>query len=520
MAGNQTIGTAVMKVEAEVDKGTAGKISKELQSAGESGGNAFSEAFGKVKSKIIKAIGAYEIGKKVAETIVSAVNAYADYEQLLGGVQKIFDQADQAAILKDAQAAYKDLNMSVNEYLSSINQVGATFAQTMGDQKGYDVARKGMKAIADYSSGTGRNLEELNQKYGLIIRAASSYQSIADQFSGILPATSKDFLEQAQAAGILSDKYKKLTDVPIAEYQEAVTLMLEKGVDAMGLLGNTAAETEHTLSGSIAGMRAAWDNFLIALGDPEGNIDEALNGLLDSVGTAASLIIPILGNVIAELIINLPEAIAELAPVILKAIEDLILKIGTKIMEAKDELFTNLGNWVADLINGTDRAGDEMAKATGEGVDNSIAEVERLPRESEAVLSDLDYSSGGFSIGESFADGIRRSIRLVKEAALDMAAAAHAAIPNSPAKIGPFSGRGWTLYSGESVADAFAEGFTRRMAAVQAQIASGMGGIASTIQSGAQTTYNIDMSVTADSTTTLDSLINQARRARTLQGGY
>lgn len=518
MAGNTNIGTAFLKVVGEVDKSTASKISKEFESAGESSSNIFAEKFKSLGGKLIKAFGTYEIGKKLAQTVFDSFNAYANYEQLLGGVEKIFDQADQAQILKDAQGAYKDLNMSVNEYLSSINQVGATFAQTMGDQKGYDIARKGMKAIADYSSGTGRNLEELNQKYALITRAASSYQSIADQFSGILPATSQAFLEQAQAAGFLSDKYKKLTDVPIDEYQQAVTLMLERGVDAMGLLGNTAAETEHTISGSIAGLKAAWENWLVSLSDPNANGEQATQDLMDSLRTVIELAAPTIGEAFGNLLGQLPGIIVDSIPSIVEGLTMALLKMGERILEWKDRLFTDFGNWVAELVNGTENAGDEMAEATGEGVDKSIAEVDRLPDEAHDALDNIDCEPGGRSLAESFARGISAGEWLVSQAAMGLAAAAHAPIPASPAKIGPFSGKGWTLYGGMETAEAFAEGFTRKIGQVQSQISAGMAGVAATIKQG--DAYNISMSVTADSTTTLDNLVAQARRARALNGGY
>lgn len=518
MAGNTNIGTAYLKVVGEVDKGTTNKITKDFESAGAQSGNSFADGFKGLGKKLIGAIGAYEVGKKLAEVVFESFNAYADYEQLLGGVEKIFDQADQAQILKDAQGAYKDLNMSVNQYLSSINQVGATFAQTMGDQKGYDIARKGMKAIADYSSGTGRNLEELNQKYALITRAASSYQSIADQFSGILPATSQAFLEQAQAAGFLSDKYKKLTDVPIDEYQQAVTNMLERGVDAMGLLGNTAAETEHTISGSIAGLKAAWENWLVSLSDPNANGEQATQDLMDSLKTVIELAAPTIGEAFGNLLGQLPGIIIESIPSIVEGLTMALLKMGEKILEWKDNLFTNFGNWVADLVNGTDNAGDQMADSIGEGVDKANAEVDRLPEHAHDEIDGLDFEPGGRSLAESFARGISAGEWLVSQAAMGLAAAAHAPIPASPAKIGPFSGKGWTLYGGMETAEAFAEGFTRRIGAVQSQIASGMAGIAATINQG--DAYNISMSVTADSTTTLDNLVAQARRARALNGGY
>ena len=184
------------------------------------------------------------------------------------------------------------MGLSANQYLAVINDVGATFAATMGDEAGYEAAKTGLKAISDYASGTGKNVDELSQKFTLITRSTSSYQSIADQFSGILPATSAGFLEQAQAAGILSDSYTQLTDVPIAEYQEAVSKMLEKGVEELGLANNTVLESETTISGSLAAMKAAADNFLVALVDDNANVGESFGVLASSVGSFLDNVIP------------------------------------------------------------------------------------------------------------------------------------------------------------------------------------------------------------------------------------
>ena len=259
------------------------------------------------KLKLVAAAGAAAMGAIGA----AAVNSYAKYEQMEGGIGKIFDEADVSQILADADAAYVDLNMSANDYLESISKTGATFAQTMGDQKGYDTARKGMKAIADYASGTGRDLGELNDKFSMITRATSSYQSIADQFSGILPATSKDFLEQAQAAGFLSGEYTKLTDVPVAEYQEAVAQMLEKGVDDMGLLGNTAAESTETVSGSLAMMQGAWENWLTALGREDVDMGEMTQRLMDAIGNVVDNVGPVIQRVGATMLQELPGIFAD-----------------------------------------------------------------------------------------------------------------------------------------------------------------------------------------------------------------
>ena len=262
----------------------------EADSAGRSAGGRFASIFGTVAAAGLAAAGAAAAG--LASLVKSAVAGFSEYEQLAGGVEKIFDEANTSQILADANAAYKELNMSANEYLAAINKTGATFAQTMGDQKGYDVARTGMQAIADYASGTGRNLDELNEKYAMITRSTSSYQSIADQFSGILPATSKDFLEQAQAAGFLSDAYTSLTEVPVAEYQEAVTQMLAQGVDEMGLAGNTMAESMQTISGSLAMTRSAWSNLVTGMADDNANFDALIGNFVESVGAMADTSAP------------------------------------------------------------------------------------------------------------------------------------------------------------------------------------------------------------------------------------
>lgn len=219
----------------------------------------------------------------IAALTKSAVEGFAEYEQLAGGAKKIFDQMDYSRIEQDAQNAYKTMNISASEYIATMNDVGATFAATMGDEAGYNAAKTGLQAIADYASGTGKSVDVLSEKFTMITRSTSSYQSIADQFSGILPATSKDFLAQAKAAGILSDSYTELTQVPIDEYQQAVSRMLEKGVADLGLAGNTAAETANTISGSLNAAKAAWSNLIVGIADENANFEELVNNFVETL---------------------------------------------------------------------------------------------------------------------------------------------------------------------------------------------------------------------------------------------
>ena len=288
----------------------------------------------------------YDFGKQ-------AINSFAEYEQLAGGAQKIFDKMDYSKIAQDANNAYKELGLSANQYLAVINDVGATFAATMGDEAGYEAAKTGLKAISDYASGTGKNVNELSQKFTLITRSTSSYQSIADQFSGILPATSAGFLEQAQAAGILSDKYTQLTEVPIAEYQDAVSKMLEQGVADLGLANNTMDEAFSTLSGSLAMAKGAWSNLVTGLADDSADLDVLIRNFVESVGAVATNIIPKIGtalngasklirDLIPVIVQEIPALIEENLPILVEAAVSIIQSLMDGISQNQGTLFETI----------------------------------------------------------------------------------------------------------------------------------------------------------------------------------
>lgn len=351
------------------------KTSKISETATKSVGN-FAGALGNGLGKGIVTtakVGVAAVGTAVAGIAAltkSAVEGFAEYEQLAGGAQKIFDQMDYSIIEQDAQNAYKTMNISASEYLETMNDVGATFAATMGDEAGYNAAKTGLQAIADYASGTGKSVDVLSEKFTMITRSTSSYQSIADQFSGILPATSKDFLAQAQAAGILSDSYTELTQVPIAEYQQAVSQMLEKGVEDLGLAGNTAAETANTISGSLNAAKAAWSNLIVGIADENANFEELVNNFVGTLvgdengeGGVINNILPrvevamegagkLVEALIPVIIDKVPTIINEWLPKILNSGISIIRSILDGMVQNQGDIVSGVVTTINTLVNG------------------------------------------------------------------------------------------------------------------------------------------------------------------------
>lgn len=341
-------------------------------------GNKLAEGIGKALKAGAK-VGAAAVTATtaaIAKITKDSVAAFAEYEQLAGGVEKIFEGMDTTKIFSDAANAYKDLGMSANEYLSIINDVGASFASTMGEEAGYEAAKKGLTAISDYASGTGKNFGELQQKLALITRSTSSYQSIADQFSGILPATSDGFLEQAKAVGVLDKKYRKLTDVPIEEYQQAVTDMLALGVDALGLTGNTAAEAEGTISGSLTMIKASWKNLLAGLADDNADMDTLISNLATSAEAAGRQLAPR----ITKILNGMSQVVTQLAPVIASAIPMIVTEVLPNMVAAGVQLLQSLLDVLTQNLDSVIASGTQILMML------SMALIDNLPMITSAAI--------------------------------------------------------------------------------------------------------------------------------------
>ena len=423
------IGRGYLQVVPKMDKGA---LDTELSKAGKSGSSTFTSSFSSGMSAKSVAIGnimssavlkgVEKASQAATEVFAGAFANYATFEQLAGGVEKIFNDMDNSRIFKDANNAWRDLNMSANDYMATINDVGAMFSATMGDEAAYDAARKGMKAISDYSSGTGKNLDVLNQKFAMITRATSSYQSIADQFSGILPATSADFLEQAQAAGLLSTEYKKLTEVPIDEYQRALVDMLELGTESLGLYGNTAEETAHTISGAIAGMESAWSNWLTGIADDTADMGQLTDDLVEAIGNVVDNALPRIQAIMARIGPAAADAISgaihsispewgDLFDGVASSIGNVAGKIGeiaertdaSEVLEGIARGLQNIGDALASLDFGpaVDKLLDAIDVLGGFYEDMKNQEAERLVDNGGAFMEFFDESSWNMALDKS-----------------------------------------------------------------------------------------------------------------------
>ena len=489
---NSTIKKTVEGEAGEAGKSSGGFFSNMFAQASQGGLKGFASAAGSAMVDLGKSAlaGVAKLGSMAVAAAVpaladmgkQALEAYKDFEQLSGGAQKIFDQMDYSKIAEDAGNAYKTMNLSANEYLEMMNSVGATFSQTMGDEKGYNTAKIGMQAIADYASGTGRNVNELNEKFQMITRSTSSYQSIADQFSGILPATSKGFLEQAQAAGLLGQNYTNLTQVPVAEYQEAVSKMLEKGVADLGLTNNTIRETETTLSGSTAAMKAAWQNLLVGIADDQADLDTLINNFVDSVITAGDNLIPRVETILGGLGTLISTAAQKLVPTVVTYIVNNL----PNIVQAGVQLVMTLAGALIQALPQIAAAVPQIINAIITGLKAQWPNIKNAGRDVVNQLKDaitgLASSAGawGRDLMDNFINGIKAKFAALRDAAASAAQTVRNFLGFSEPKEGPLSN--FHTYAPDMM-KLFAEGIYQNLGVVEKAM-DGLGSIAASEAGG------------------------------------
>ena len=166
MAG-ASVGNAFLNVIPQVDTGAAA-------AAGSQAGGAMS---GGLKGAI--SAGAVAIGNIISNAAISAAQTlgneisktftnYADYQQLTGGVEKLFGKDAAATVKANAQDAFASAGMSANEYMQNVTSFSASLINSLGGdtQAAADAANMAMKDIADNANTYGTySAQELANVY-------------------------------------------------------------------------------------------------------------------------------------------------------------------------------------------------------------------------------------------------------------------------------------------------------------------------------------------------------------------
>jgi phage-related protein len=293
--------------------------------------------------------GITEIGKTAANMAVSigkaSLDSYADYEQLVGGVETLYK--DSAGIIENyAKDAYKNVGLSANDYMETSTSFAAALVSSLsGDtEKAAEMANTAISDMSDNANKMGTNISSIQDAYNGF---AKQNYTMLDNLKLGYGGTQAEMKRLIKEAAAMKDTQKELgvtvdaTSMSYANIVQAIHVVQAN----MGIMGTTSKEAATTIQGSTASMKSAWENLLTGIADPEQDFQTLVDNLVDSVITAGNNIIPRIKEIVPTLIDGLSELVTQLAPYI----SGVIMELEPTIEEGLQALFGGLSSVASEL---------------------------------------------------------------------------------------------------------------------------------------------------------------------------
>lgn len=310
-----------------------------------------------VAAKAAAAATAAAAGAVIALT-KSAVENYGEYEQLVGGVETLFK--DSAGTVEEyANNAYKTAGLSANEYMETVTSFSASLLQSMGNDT-QAAAEKADRAITDMSDNANKMGTDMQSIQNAYQGFAKQNYTMLDNLKLGYGGTKEEMQRLIDDANALNAAQGNYTNYTIESYADIVDAIHTVQTE-MGITGTTALEASTTIEGSVSAMKAAWGNFVTGLGNDNANISELSAQLIESVGTVAENVLPVVETVLK----NIAQAVQEDGPAMIEkfvsyAIEKLpeVISLGLQmvvslvkgIAQNIPQIVTSVLNMVATIV--------------------------------------------------------------------------------------------------------------------------------------------------------------------------
>lgn len=341
-----------------------------------------------------------------------AVSSYAQYEQLVGGVDKLYGEAS-GKLQAYADKAFMTAGMSANQYMETATSFSAALINSLGGntQKAADMTDVAMRAMSDNVNVFGSSMDSVQhafqgfakQNYTMLDNLKLGYGGTKSEMERLI----KDANEYRKSIGQSSN----LSIKSFADIVQAIQSVQE----AQGIAGTTNKEAMKTIEGSANATKAAWQNVITAIGRGEGlenamqNLSTALFGKNAGEGLLNQVIPRIQTTMegIANLVTTAGPMIAQKLPEIASAVIPSLLSTAVSVIEALGSALPGLVSVLGSslikigidignqLINAISTVLNDMFPSLGKGFDG-IVEAARGGIESIKSV----WNSGGGQILE------------------------------------------------------------------------------------------------------------------------
>lgn len=290
--------------------------------------------------------------------VKGAVNAAAQYEQLVGGVDTLFKESSKK-VQAYAAESYKNVGISANEYMQNVTSFSASLLQSLGSDtdKAADIANMAMIDMADNANKMGTSMDSIQHAYqGFAKQNYTMLDNLKLGYGGTKTEMER-LLKDAEKLTKKKYNIKNLSDV----YEAIHAIQVE-----MGIAGTTEKEAMETVEGSMNAAKAAWQDVLTAMGNGK-DVKKAIKNFAGTAKTALHNYAPVVRNAVVGLV----EGAKELAPELGRIINEVGRGLFGKTWDITIEWVQNAWNDVQNAFNTAVEWVGNAYKVTVEWVQNA-----------------------------------------------------------------------------------------------------------------------------------------------------
>lgn len=281
----------------------------------------------------------------ITSVIHGAIDGFADYQQLIGGVETLFKNSSDK-VAGYAKQAFKTAGISANDYMEVVTSFSASLLQGLGGdtEQAAEIANMAIQDMADNANKMGTDMSSVQAAYQGM---AKQNYTLLDNLKLGYGGTADEMLRLVNDSKIFDHEIKSLDEITFPDLILAIHAIQTE----LGITGTTAAEAAETISGSKSSLAAAWEDLLSAVGG-EGDqkrLDEAIDNFKTSFGAYMENLIPTL----LETVANSGDLVNAIADAIAALPTDLVTKIASAGFGALSDILgaaTTIVDWLLDSL--------------------------------------------------------------------------------------------------------------------------------------------------------------------------
>jgi phage-related protein len=304
------------------------------------------------------AVGAAAAG--IAVLTKNALNNYAEYEQLVGGVDTLFKNSS-AKVQEYAANAYKTAGLSANEYMDTVTSFSASLLQSLGgDTKAAaDTANVAITDMSDNANKMGTDMASIQNAYqGFAKQNYTMLDNLKLGYGGTKEEMERLLENATKLSGVEYDisSYADIVDaihviqgemeISGRTAEEAAAIYERTGRQVSEQLGTTAKEASTTIQGSVSSMKSAWGNLLVGIADDNADFKTLTEQFVDSLVTVGENIIPRINVILGGISQLVTSASTTIIPTVITTITDNL----PALLQAAVALVGALGQGIIDSL--------------------------------------------------------------------------------------------------------------------------------------------------------------------------